>query len=268
MTSTFVLGKGNFRMFVVVGYSLALINLLIVIMMTADSIKFYLDFHAFICVVGGTAFSILIGFSPSGLKRLYNIYRVSIKNKDVDTNLLIRDIVRVAKETRGEINQTYLATFKSNHPFFKDGLQLISDGFSAEQIQNILDERISAAEERYKDDERFMKALVKIPPSFGLIGTTVGLVALFAQVGSADALKKIGPAMAVAMTATLYGLIVAFAVLSPLVDRLGEISLNNVRIRELIMKGIVHLKAKNSPIFIEEVLKSYLTFASQNTFKK
>jgi chemotaxis protein MotA len=254
-------------MFILIGYALAFINLLIVIAMTADSFKIYLDLHAFICVFGGTVISIFIAFKPSGIKRVWHLYSFATKRKEDDIVFLISEIVRVAKETRGEINQNYLSGFRSNNYFLKDGLQLISDGFSRTQIEVILSERLSAVEERYKDDERFIKSISKVPPSFGLVGTTVGLIALFAQVGAADAMKKIGPAMAVAMTATLYGLFLSFVVFNPMADRISEINLNNLRIRQLVLSGILYLKDKASPLFIEEVLKGYLAFGAQNKIR-
>ncbi len=252
-------------MFVIVGYILAVINLLIVIAMTTDTLKIYFDFHAFLCVGGGTLLSVVIGFKPSGIKRLTTLYKIATK-KDEDPRALVSEIVRVAKETRGEVNQKFLANYRSQHFFFKDGLQLIADGFSEDQIVAIMNERIQTAEMRYKEDEKFMKSVAKIPPSFGLMGTTIGLIALFAQVGTSDAMRKIGPAMAVAMTATLYGLVFAFALLNPMIDRVIEMNAQNIKMREIILKGVAQLKAKNSPIYVEEVLKSYLSFASQKTF--
>jgi chemotaxis protein MotA len=252
-------------MFVIVGYILAIINLLVVIAMTTDTLKIYFDFHAFLCVGGGTIISVIIGFKPHGLKRIMTLYKIATK-KEENPKDLISEIVRVAKETRGEVNQKFLANYRSQHFFLKDGLQLIADGFNEDQIVAIMSERIQAVELRYKEDEKFIKAVAKIPPSFGLMGTTIGLIALFAQVGTADAMKKIGPAMAVAMTATLYGLLFAFAMLNPMIDRVIEMNAQNVKMREIILKGVIQLKGKNSPIYIEEVLKSYLSFAAQKTF--
>jgi chemotaxis protein MotA len=142
----------------------------------------------------------------------------------------------------------------------KESLSLIADGFSKEQLETILDERSHIAHSHYKEDEKLFQALAKIPPSFGLVGTTIGLIALFAEVGGTDALKKIGPAMAVALTATLYGILTAFAVLNPMLERVKQIAIFDKTEREVIHKGIILLKQKASPVYVEEILKSNLLF--------
>lgn len=254
-------------MSIVLGYIFAAINMLVVILMTTDNVKIYIDFHSFLCVGMGTALSAVIAFGPSSMKHLFVILMKAIRQKQIMTEAVITEIVKISKETKGEINQNFVAGYKTEFPFLKDGLGLISDGFSKEQIETVMQERLDVLHDRYKEDERTVKALTKIPPSFGLMGTTIGLVALFAQVGGADALKKIGPAMAVALTATLYGIILAFLVLNPLVERVVDMSHKDLAQRSVIMKGVLLLKQKVSPVYLEELLKSHLDFKKQGEQK-
>ncbi|MEY4066448.1 MAG: hypothetical protein RIR26_2656 [Pseudomonadota bacterium] len=247
-------------MSIILGYLFLIINVLIVIAMTTDKLRIYADLHSVICVIGGTTLSAIIGFGGGAVKRIFHIYSVAIKKKAPDVKKLVDEIVKIAKETKGDINQGYVNNYSGEFPMLKESLSLIADGFSKEQIETILDERTNVAHEHFKEDEKLFQALAKIPPSFGLVGTTVGLIALFAEVGGADALKKIGPAMAVALTATLYGILTAFAVLNPMLERVKQIALFDRTEREIIQKGILLLKQKSSPIYIEEILRSNLQF--------
>jgi chemotaxis protein MotA len=61
----------------------------------------------------------------------------------------------------------------------------------------------------------------EIAPAMGMIGTVIGLVAMFARMNDPAAM---GPAMAVAMLTTLYGLVLAFAVAGPIAARLERLS--------------------------------------------
>jgi len=61
----------------------------------------------------------------------------------------------------------------------------------------------------------------EVAPAMGMIGTVIGLIAMFAQMSDPSAM---GPAMAVAMLTTLYGLILAFAVAGPIAARLERLS--------------------------------------------
>lgn len=65
------------------------------------------------------------------------------------------------------------------------------------------------------------RRIAEVAPSMGMIGTVLGLIAMFAQMNDPAAM---GPAMAVAMLTTLYGLVLAFAVAGPVAARLERLS--------------------------------------------
>ena len=248
---------------VVLGYLLLAANLLVVIMMTTDKLKIYFDFHSFLCVFGSTILCSIIAFGPRSLMQIASVYKAAARKTQMNTYDVIKEIVKIARDTKGDISPSFVNSYKSKTAFLQDGLGMIADGFSREQIEQILEERIHATNARYKEDERVMRSLTKIPPSMGLTGTTIGLVALFAEVGGADSISKIGPAMAVALTATLYGVLCAFMILNPMTDKVASMTIKDREFRELIMRGVLLLKDRSSPVFIEEVLKSHLTFAQQ-----
>jgi chemotaxis protein MotA len=250
-------------MHVVLGYILLAVNLLVVIMMTTDKLAIYFDLHSFLCVFGGTLLSSVIAFGPKSLMQVVKVYRAAMKKTDINKADVIAEIVKISRETKGEITPSFVQGYKSKFHFLQDGLGMIADGFSRDQITQILDERIDATHTRYKEDERVMRSLSKVPPAMGLTGTTVGLVALFAEVGGADSITKIGPAMAVALTATLYGVLCAFMILNPMAEKVASMTIKDRDFRSLIMRGVLLLKDRASPVFIEEVLKSHLTFKQQ-----
>lgn len=251
-------------MSIILGYIFLLLNIILVIGMTTDKYRIYIDLHSMICVIGGTSLSAIIGFGGGAIKRIFKIYGIAIRKKGPNVKKLVAEIVKISKETKGDINQSYVNNYQGEFLMLKESLSLIADGFSKEQIETILDERSTIAHVHYKDDEKMFQALAKIPPSFGLVGTTVGLIALFAEVGGADALKKIGPAMAVALTATLYGILTAFAVLNPMLERVKMVAHFDKTEREIIQKGILLLKQKSSPVYVEEILQSNLLFHEQD----
>jgi chemotaxis protein MotA len=61
----------------------------------------------------------------------------------------------------------------------------------------------------------------EIAPAMGMIGTVIGLIAMFARMSDPAAM---GPAMAVAMLTTLYGLVLAFGIAGPIAARLERLS--------------------------------------------
>ncbi len=74
----------------------------------------------------------------------------------------------------------------------------------------------------HEDGESLMalQALAKYPPALGMLGTVMGMITLFANLGTSDK-SLLGPSLAVAMTATFYGLVLTQGFLSPLADRIS-----------------------------------------------
>ena len=65
------------------------------------------------------------------------------------------------------------------------------------------------------------RAMADAGPAMGMIGTIIGLVRMFANM---DDPARIGPAMALAMLTTLYGIIVAGVIAGPIAARLERLS--------------------------------------------
>lgn len=68
-----------------------------------------------------------------------------------------------------------------------------------------------------KAADDFMQGLARFSPAFGMIGTIMGLVDLFKNMRDSASL---GPGMAMALLATLYGLILCYIVYMPLAQRI------------------------------------------------
>jgi chemotaxis protein MotA len=250
-------------MSIVFGYLLFILNLAVVFMISTNKYYIFADVGSLLIVAVSVILMGLISFKSSGVLHIFRVVWVTIKRRDDPMPEMLQELIKVAKDTRGEITQAFSSSFKSNNFFLMDGIKLIGDGFSEDQISTILHERIEAVRDRYDFDEKVFKAIRTVPPAFGMMGTTVGLVALFAEIGGADALNSIGPALAVALVSTLYGLILAYCFLSPLTERLCTINYQDIRVRDMTRKGIILIKRKAPPSFIEEMLSSYLTHSQK-----
>lgn len=80
---------------------------------------------------------------------------------------------------------------------------------------------IEARRQRHQGVIGVWRAIAETAPAMGMIGTIIGLVQMFAHMEDPAA---IGPAMAVAMLTTLYGVILSSAVAGPIAGRLETLS--------------------------------------------
>jgi chemotaxis protein MotA len=89
-----------------------------------------------------------------------------------------------------------------------------------------------------------------------MVGTLIGLVQMLVQM---DDPSSIGPAMAVALITTFYGVILANLVFLPIAGKLRNRSANEVLVKELIISGILSVQSGDNPRILEQKLHSFLS---------
>ena len=100
------------------------------------------------------------------------------------------------------------------------------------------------------------------------MGTTLGMIGLLQSIGNADAFKKLGPSMAVALVATFYGIALANLIFVPLGEHLSQLNREDEVLRQIVMDGVRQLRLKEHPVVVEEHLKSYLLPKERDRFDK
>lgn len=83
------------------------------------------------------------------------------------------------------------------------------------------EEALAARDERHKAAIAVWRSAADVAPAIGMIGTVIGLVGMFAHMADPAAM---GPAMALAMLTTLYGLILGAGLCGPVAARLERLS--------------------------------------------
>ena len=91
--------------------------------------------------------------------------------------------------------------------------------------------------------------------AFGMIGTLIGMVQMFANMTDPS---KLGPFMATALLATLYGALVANLFCLPIADKLHVKLVDEEVNRTLIIDGILMIRESKSPTLVREMLIAYL----------
>ena len=222
--------------------------------------KLFLNTHAIIIVIGGTA---TVGLLSFPFKRLFAAFGIVIRKvfgKEKNDYLgNIKQIVEIANVYRTNPKGFMQLVSKKSHPFLVDGVKMISEyGFGPEELEKILDNAVVGKKKRDQEEVKVWHTLSRFPPAFGLLGATLGMIALLETLGEPGSQDRIGPAMATSLVATFYGLMMANLVIIPISERLAEVSASDLVLRNIIKKGIVLIAEKKHPSYIEEFLKSFL----------
>jgi chemotaxis protein MotA len=105
------------------------------------------------------------------------------------------------------------------------------------------------------EGQKIYRAFGDCAPAFGMIGTLIGMVQMFANMTDPS---KLGPYMAVALLATFYGAAVANLFCLPIADKL-QLKLHDEETnRSLIIDGVLMIRDAKSPTLVREMLLAYL----------
>lgn len=222
-------------------------------------LKMFYDFPSIFIVLGGVIAATAMSFQ---YKRMFTMVKFGImrviKGKDTNFGGIIKEIIQSVESYRkGESLKSI--TDKTNDFFLKEGLQMLDGGvMTPEQVFALMEERNSNLFYLHSEDAGKLKVVGKYPPAFGMMGTTMGMIVLLGNLSGADAIKRVGPAMAVCLITTLYGTVMSNLGILPLADNLVEQSKETFLKNRIIIEGLKLLHAKENPIIVAEILNSFL----------
>ena len=138
--------------------------------------------------------------------------------------------------------------------YLRKGLQLTVDGLEPQAIEEVLELEMSTLEGRHETGVHVIESMASYAPALGLIGTVVGLVQMLK---SMDDPSTIGPAMALALITTFYGVVLANLLFLPLSNKLKTRSREEMLLRELQLEGILAIAKGDNPRIMQEKLNSF-----------
>jgi chemotaxis protein MotA len=219
----------------------------------------FFDFPSMFIVIGGVIAATAISFQYRRMFTMmkFGLLRV-VKGKNVNFSSVITEIIQTVESYRKGESIKSLSE-KTTDLFFREGLVMFENGvLTPAQVLEVMEERNENLFHLYSEDASKLKIVGKYPPAFGMMGTTMGMIVLLANLNGADAIKRVGPAMGICLITTLYGTVIANFGFLPLADNLVEQSKETYLKNRIIIEGLRHLHAKENPIIVAERLNSFL----------
>jgi chemotaxis protein MotA len=217
------------------------------------------DLPAIFLVIGGTigAASVTVQINRVGAL-LKSFFIRMIKGKRINYKSVVQEMMIITEGyRRGESINELLN--KTSDYFLIEALQMVDDNvLKGEELFDVLENRMENLHIHYTEEASRFKNLGKYPPAFGLMGTVLGMVALLSNLGGADAMKLIGPAMGGCLMATFFGIVVANVFILPIGDSMGENAKEIYLKNRMILEGVRLVVGKTNPIIVAEKLNSYL----------
>ena len=140
--------------------------------------------------------------------------------------------------------------------FLRQAIGFLVDDYSQEQIYSSLNTEMYFFRMRRYETIRVLQTMADIAPAFGLVGSVVGLIGMLAGVGDSGVIISTVP---VALTSTLYGIVLANFFFLPFAARIKERTDQELLLQKIITEGVIAISENLHPRMLERKLKSFLT---------
>ena len=166
----------------------------------------------------------------------------------------IDNVVALAEKARSEgLLSVERDAAEVDDPFLRVALQNIADGTDGEELRILLEDEINTKASSDKVAVKFFNSLGGYAPTIGIIGTVVSLTHVLENLSTPATL---GPMIATAFVATLWGLLSANFIWLPISARLKRLSDLEVEQMTLLMEGVLALQAGSQPRLLGERLRA------------
>ncbi len=216
--------------------------------------------------MGGGIAATLISFELDDIKKITKLLPQIFKKEEYSPFKTIQMLVDMSQKARRE----GLLALESGQDdiednYLKKALELVVDGVEPEIIRDSMQLELDNMEVRHGKGIAIFKTMAALFPAWGMIGTLLGLINLLK---SLDDPSNIGPAMSMALVTTLYGSVLANWVCNPIATKLQQSSEEEIRLKEMMIEGVLSIQSGENPRIMEHRLKTFLSPEQRMDYEK
>ena len=241
----------------VIGMALAGVSLVVMMVLEGSSPLAIVLLPPLVLVFGATFGAAIAGSTTSDFRKLGSWFRLAFAQEpSTRTTEVVSLLVDLATTARKQgLLPLENRTRTIADPFLRRGMQMIIDGQPDEQVRAVLEGEIAAQRADDRVAARFFLKMGGYAPTIGIIGTVVGLVQVLQSLARPDTL---GPLVATAFVATLWGVLSANFIWLPISAKITRNSELRTAEMTLMLAGISDIQAGASPRALRARLQAML----------
>lgn len=226
------------------------------ILVAGGSLLMFWDVPSILVTFGGGWCALMVAYPLSRLAQMPTYFRIAVFPPKFDPVDLIVTLVSFAEKSRKEGLLALEDDIESvEDPFLKKALQCVVDSIDPELIRVILETDIDEMAARHEGNKKIFDDFAGLAPSFGMIGTLMGLVLMLVNLNDK---AMVGPYLAVAIITTFYGAVLAYLILTPIATNLDSITSEEILYKSIVVMGVLSLQSGDNPRILKQKLVSYL----------
>ncbi len=240
----------------IVGVILGLIVIIGAIAVGAGAEMFF-NLPSLAITIGGMLCATLIHFSLPQFLGIFSVIKKTIVTEIPSQSELIQKMVNYAAINRRDGALALEQEIgKIDDLFFIKGLQMLVDGQDHDDIRELMSLEVQYLQERHTSGKKILEFMGAAAPSFGMIGTLIGLIQMLSNL---DDPSGLGAGMATALVTTFYGAFSANLIFIPLAGKLGIYSKAESTAMEMITEGVCAIARGENPSVVREKMQVFVS---------
>ncbi len=218
----------------------------------------FINIPGIFIVLGGTMAATFISYPSTLIRRVFDSLTVVFRREPPSPRRLISQITRMAALARTGALALEKEAAAIRNPFLRDGIQMLADNFTPEEITEIMQQRIEFRARKEMQEAQIFRTMARIAPAFGMIGTLIGLIGMLANMGTDETVGSIGGNMAVALVTTFYGLILGNMFFIPFACKMEQRTREETETMRMIQESMRMIAESWHHRKVEDYLNSFV----------
>jgi len=215
------------------------------------------NLHGVLVVLGGCGVAMLLNTPLKYLiKALTELKTLVLED---DSNVRLR-LVPVMTDLAEQCRRKGLSALKDADPVIAKGFLNRASMAALEYndynfVKQVMEQEINQSADETNEVANVYRTMSVLMPMFGLLGTLIGIIGVLRDLSNPE---NVGPAMGVAITSAFYGIFMANMICVPIAGKIRARIWMEVKVKSMILDGVLEIMKGSIPIVVERRLQSYL----------
>jgi chemotaxis protein MotA len=231
--------------------------LLIGCVLIGDGRTLMFNLEGLVVVIAGTLGAVFISYPLNVLRVATRVAINSYKTKVPSAKEIVDSLLHLSMLSKIDgLLALEQGEERASVLFLKRALSMLVDGFNVDELRDALYTEIHFFQQRRSLQERVFRHMAILAPAFGVAGGVIGLVGMLAGIGDTGVILRTIP---VALTSTLYGILVAYFICIPIAENIHARTQEELLIHKLIAEGVTLIGQEYNTMRLQTRLQSFIT---------
>ncbi|MDM8535862.1 MotA/TolQ/ExbB proton channel family protein [Desulfobacterales bacterium HSG17] len=224
----------------------------------------YINLSGFLIIIGGTFGATFLSYNMKRMEILFKVLKTAYGKQTREPVEIVKILINLSVKRRVKgVLALQDDEDETSIVFLKQSIGLLVDGCTREEIKDSLSAEMYFFRMRRDETRRVLHTMADVAPSFGLVGSVVGLIGMLAGAGDSAVIMATVP---IALTSTLYGIVLANFIFLPFAATIRERTIKELFLQKIITEGVLAIHDEIHPRMLERKLKAFLTPSARHGY--